>query len=438
MGRQLEQMKSDLNVAQSELRELREQDEQGPRRSDPVEDAAAVDCAAEVERFNLAIRASSGRLTENSGLRDYLSHILSTCSELLEVEFGHVFTFDPTDSTFEFTVGLRSGQIYFVPRPDDPTLFSGRHAAIDFPVYRESRARPRTTSLTCEEIRSPPPAQIAQWFATRSVGQTMTLLLLTGDRPVGFIGLGFLGAPGFRRSQIEFFHAIANHAALSLELHHLAEQARRSAVVEERNRLAREIHDTLAQGFAGISVQLEAAKRILPRSPEKAMECVTEAIGLARHGLSEVRRSIWDLRPSDLDGGDLESALRRLIARLRSVSQAALALEIHGVLVRLAPMAEHELFRIAQEALSNSIRYAHAQRITVDLTSATDAIELSITDDGRGFNLIAASVTEGFGLINMHERADRIGAGLTVSSDLGSGTRVNVKLMVIAGSIAND
>jgi ligand-binding sensor domain-containing protein/signal transduction histidine kinase len=212
-------------------------------------------------------------------------------------------------------------------------------------------------------------------------------------------------------------------------------EAQWGAVLAERGRLAREIHDTLAQGFVGISVQLEVLARLLGGSrdsavPQPALDQLDQARALVRSSLAEARTSIWDLRSETADAEDLPARLRQSCNRISGGSPAKVYLQVKGTYRPLARKIEEELLRIGQEAVANAVRHAEATRIDVQLIYQAARVSLQIGDDGRGFEpLPGARGPEGhFGIQGMHERAGEMGAALTLESTPGSGTRVSVEV----------
>lgn len=228
-------------------------------------------------------------------------------------------------------------------------------------------------------------------------------------------------------------------ARLAGEERERAARASDLAVAEERNRLAREIHDTLAQGLAGIVLQLEAAEDSLPPGSGTAAAHLDRARALARESLQEARRSVWNLRPRRLEEAGLAGAL------------AALAEETTGDGVRvdarlepappLAPAAAEALYRVAQEAVANVRRHSGARRASLELAAAPGpggrpGARLTVTDDGHGFDPAARTgptPAGGFGLWAMAERAAALGGQLEIVSEPGRGTRVRLWLPAAGG-----
>jgi PAS domain S-box-containing protein len=205
-----------------------------------------------------------------------------------------------------------------------------------------------------------------------------------------------------------------------------AEAREHMVVVEERTRIAREIHDTLAQGFTGIIIQLEVAEDVLVGQPEAARLHLLKARNLARESLAEARRSVWALRPLAVGADDLGYAFLHLVKKLAEGSGTPIGFTLQGVLRPLSQDIEHHLLRIGQEALTNALRHAKAAEIRVTLTCGDDRIELAVEDDGVGFDAALPTHGQGLGLLGMQERADSLGGKLTVASTPGEGTRVRV------------
>ncbi|MUL38823.1 PAS domain S-box protein [Gloeocapsopsis dulcis] len=207
----------------------------------------------------------------------------------------------------------------------------------------------------------------------------------------------------------------------------LQKQAEAASILEERNRMAREIHDTLAQAFTGILAQVGAAKQVLTDDVEATGAHLDLIKELARTGLVEARRSVVALRPQLLEEGSLQSALHRLIAQIRTAAMdTTLYYEIEGAVYSLPTEVESNLLRIGQEALTNAIRHANADEIRVELVYNRDRFCLRVKDNGQGFGVGSIPSSEGFGLLGMSERAERIGAQLTIRSQPGQGTEMIV------------
>jgi two-component system NarL family sensor kinase len=200
-------------------------------------------------------------------------------------------------------------------------------------------------------------------------------------------------------------------------------------VTEERNRLAREIHDTLAQGLTAIILQLEIADMSEPS--DAARKPIAKALDLARANLLEARRSVLDLRAEALEGRSLPEALDALIASFRRETGTDAEFVGPPTVERYPARVESGLYRIAQEALTNVRKHAAASHVRVELLTHEDHLHLAIVDNGRGFNpkkTRSAETTDGFGLRGMNERAALLGGTLSMESRRGRGTRLEVQV----------
>jgi signal transduction histidine kinase/ligand-binding sensor domain-containing protein len=208
-----------------------------------------------------------------------------------------------------------------------------------------------------------------------------------------------------------------------------------SAIWNERNRMARELHDTLAQGLGAITMQLEVVKRKLP-ADSTARGPLDEARDQARSSLADARNSIWNMRSQVLETGDLATALRGILKHLTDGRGIAAEVRVTGQARRLAPVTENNLLRIGQEAITNAARYARASEIEVLLEFEARQLRLSVTDDGCGFDPAQPPVSEGgFGIVGMRERAAELHAALQVLSTPGQGTVMTLRLPLAADPI---
>jgi signal transduction histidine kinase len=202
----------------------------------------------------------------------------------------------------------------------------------------------------------------------------------------------------------------------------------REGVLEERDRIAREFHDTLEQELAAINIQLGAVEAQFRQSPQTAFQQLELARNMTSHSLSEARRSIWDLRSHLLENRNLATAIQDMAASLSSNTDIKIAVQFFGAARKLPALMEHNLLRIAQEALANAFKHSHAKKIVVNLNYDPQELQLRIQDDGVGFDIpTAGSANNGhFGLLDMKERAEKIGASCSINTQPGKGTEIIV------------
>jgi len=206
------------------------------------------------------------------------------------------------------------------------------------------------------------------------------------------------------------------------------QRLRSGAVLEERNRIARELHDTLEQELAGITMQLDLASDCFDDVPGVARDAVETARRMSRHSMLEARRSVWDLRCHLLESGDLVSALKEALKPI--MPHDAIPINIHttGTPVRLSSRIEMNLLRIGQEAVANALKHAQCHEIGVHLRYAPGEVCLSVQDDGRGF--VPGQPAGHFGLLDIRERTESIGGQLEIRSEAGLGTRIAVAIPI--------
>ena len=219
---------------------------------------------------------------------------------------------------------------------------------------------------------------------------------------------------------------LANQAALAIQMAQFAEQAKEAALLEERNRLAGEIHDTLAQAFTGISMQLSVAKWLLQQDPNAVDHILDRINDIAQGGLAEARRSVWTLYPVEPAYADLAQQLSRCVKQMTSGTAMQVEVQISGSPCPLPPLVGKNLLRIGQEAVTNTLKHAQATKLKIHLTYTETTLCLCLQDNGRGF--ITDSDHTGFGLISMFDRADRIGGQLTINSQPGQGTETKIQV----------
>jgi signal transduction histidine kinase len=205
---------------------------------------------------------------------------------------------------------------------------------------------------------------------------------------------------------------------------------RAEAVNEERNRIARDLHDTLEQQLVGVALQLDGTEKIIRPQNEPALESVRIASRMLRHTRLEARRSVWDLRSRILETEGLGAALRALAAHTGGSEGPSVEVQIIGETRKLPLGADFQLHSIAQEALANALKHAQAKHIVIALESTAEVTRLSVRDDGRGFapGMLERADQPHFGVLGMQERAEKIGGELAITGTPGTGCVVTLTL----------
>ena len=228
--------------------------------------------------------------------------------------------------------------------------------------------------------------------------------------------------------ELSFLEAISDQAAVALENARLFEQAQAAAVTEERQRLSRELHDSVSQALYAISLGAQTAVELVHADPTNAAEPMEYVVSLANAALAEMRAMIFDLRPEALAQEGLVAALRRQAAAVEARHQISVGTNLKSE-PAISPTAKEMLYRIAQEALQNVVKHSRANHVVLTLADSSDEVTLTVQDDGRGFDT-TGTFPGHLGLTSMRERATKAGAQIFVESTPGDGCTVSVSLRV--------
>lgn len=247
-----------------------------------------------------------------------------------------------------------------------------------------------------------------------------------GGQVFGTFGVNYCRPRSFGEDEIRLFQSLAQRAALAIENARLHEQAQRLAAVEERQRLARELHDSVSQALFGIVLGAKTARALVDRDPVRVIEPLDYILSLAEAGLAEMRALIFELRPETLENEGLVAALTKQVEALRARHGIAL----NSDLMEEPPLklrAKEALYRIAQEAMNNVIRHAGASLLELRLVAEDGSVVLEVRDDGRGFDP-AGEFPGHLGLKSMRERLGKVGGTLQIDSQPGLGTTIRASL----------
>jgi signal transduction histidine kinase len=353
-----------------------------------------------------------------------VSNILVEATRTLEASAAQAIGFDAKNNEWRVFIHVEDGKAgpppFAVTATDDETRISEILKQFREPVFYQLQPLDR--------IKWP---GAATWHERAGHQSAYLLPLVFGESSIGFISLLFKQGEALSAERAEMALAFAHQATLSIGLKKLGMAAKEAAVLAERNRIGQEIHDGLAQGFTGILMQLGAAEEAMHEcarsSPLPAI--LTRIRDLARDGLAEARRSVGALRPEQSRRPGLELALRQLCERTTVDGRVKCNFEGTMTGEGLAPEKQHELLRIAQEAVSNALRHAHPANVYILLSEEPTQWSLTVRDDGRGMTLMPELyASQGYGLNNMRERASAIGGDFHIESKAGEGTRVIVTL----------
>jgi two-component system NarL family sensor kinase len=341
---------------------------------------------------------------------------LSRVADLLGVETGWVWLRDPASGRF-YNAALQD----LPPYLQEPIRMTGRSCWC-LELFQNGRLTARNIDVV-ECSRLAPAVKSQPATLTRGLRCHASVPLYAGDRPLGVMNLAMRGWRRLTRQELDLLTTIADQLGVAIERARLGEQSIEHARADERARIARDVHDTLAQEFAAVGLHIEAGLAHLePR--DRARPSLTQALDAARQGLDEARRSITSLRASPLENRSLAEALGALSRRFTADTGVLVRVDISDV-GSLPAATESELFRIASEALTNVRKHSGAREVSIRLETVRDQLRLAVTDAGVGFELRGAR-RRGFGLSGIEDRARVAGGRATIRSAPGRGTSVTV------------
>jgi two-component system NarL family sensor kinase len=359
-------------------------------------------------------------LNSAPSVQEALERTLELVTELLDLQTGWVWLVDP-ETGHMYSAAARN----LPPYLQEPVRMSGDAWCWCIEQFRDGTLTPRNVDvMECSRLR--PAVKARQTELTRGLAHHASVPLSFQGRPLGIMNITAPAMRRLTRAELRLLGTIGMQVGIAIERARLAEESAMHARADERTRLAREIHDTLAQGLAALALQIETALRNVGRDPDRVRERLEKALATARTNLDEARRSVTELRAGATAGKPLAQALAALARELTAESGIRVSFDERGT--RTLPAdTERELFRIAQQALANVRQHAGATRVTISLLSTTKHATLAIEDDGAGFD--PRRVRRGHhGITGMRERARAAGGTLRITSAPGSGTRVVVRV----------
>jgi signal transduction histidine kinase/PAS domain-containing protein len=365
-----------------------------------------------------ALSAVGAALVEERDLERVLRTVGSRVIDLLQADGCAIALLDPDEAA------RVPGQelLLAVVLGDEEARLQGLRIPLVGSFLGEAivRGGPVISADNTRDPRGYPPA------TPRLHNSMLALPLRTSERSVGALNVFGRSAAPFDQRDIALLTLFAQQAAVAIENARFYEQAQSLAVLEERQRLARELHDSVSQALYGIALGARTARTLLDRDPARVAEPLDYVLNLAEAGLTEMRALIFELRPESLATEGLGAALGKMADAIRVRHRLAVDLDLGDELVASLPTKE-ALYRITQEATNNAIKHARASLITIALTSDEHGYHLAVRDDGVGFDPHAQF--EGhFGLTSMRERAGRLGGTVDLASAPGAGTTITVTL----------
>jgi signal transduction histidine kinase len=348
----------------------------------------------------------------------FILRMLTTMGRLLGSQWVAVWLWLVDDATYSLVLRAAVGQ-------ENSDLDGSEHPFVKDPLFWKEDGGLQElffsgVPIPYEDVETDPriPNALRTYFRSQGARKILRLPMLVGGKVKGFITICHAQRPPYQAAEIELAQALAHQVMLAI-------QSRQAATLEERNRMARDIHDTLAQGFTGIVVQLQAAEDASAKGLKKdAQKHLQSARDLARQSLVEARRSVHALRPQALEDTSFWEALKRMIKQSTAGTALHTKFRVRGHPRELPPLWQQNLLHIGQEALTNTLKYARAGRFQARLNFDKKEVRLELDDDGEGFT--ATDRHDGFGLISMRERVEQMGGTLTVTSARNQGTKIVV------------
>ena len=361
-------------------------------------------------------------LATESAPEKFNGEMLRTIGQHLRAVRVVLFLRNPQDDTVRMHLVIEDDRQIAVhsdhPFANDPSAWKNR------PLFQEllfTKSPVVVDDVDCDARVEP---EFREYLKRHRCQRFMGVPMFVSGELRGFIGIHHSEKGSYRADEIELAQALAHHVMMAAHGQELVEQQREAAILKERTRMARDIHDTLAQGFTGVIIQMEAAEEaLLEEDPEHAVGHVRRARELARDSLGEARRSVHALRPQALERAAFADALRAIVKNTAAGTALHTEFQIIGKPHDLSPAVEENLLHIGQEALTNTLKHAHASNFSARISFDSDAVHLELRDNGDGFDVDGIN-GGGIGLIGMKERADQIGATVNVVSEPGNGTKI--------------
>ena len=373
--------------------------------------------------------AIAGHLNRKVDVHDALQEVLVHVTRLLGLQTGWVWLLSGQGSPY-----LAAAQALPPYLADHPERMTGFCLCLDTFLEGDLEGAANINVLRCSRLknaeRDSDPSSLGLRFHA-------SIPIYAGDTPLGVLNVASEDWRELQAEELQLLHIIGDQIGLAVQRARLSAEhthaAARLATIEERNRLAREIHDTLAQGLAAITLQLETADALVGARPQRAQEAIRRALSLARSNLEEARRSVIDLRAAPLQDRTLPEALAALAQRGCDDTTVAVHYSCSPAtdFPTLPTRLEVGVYRIAQEALANVCKHAKAQHVQLSLTVDDQSLCLLLQDDGCGFDPehVVSGVHEGhFGLASMNERAKLLGGTICIESEPGAGTCIALRV----------
>jgi PAS domain S-box-containing protein len=386
--------------------------------------------ATELAKANEALRGCLDALASVPELDDFLGQVMAVITRHLGAVASTLRVLNLKQNTLTMELLFQDGRVMSPTEANFPE--SWRSLSLDEQRAAAFLDQPTTVARILDP-HSPLPEALRSYLLGLGIKTLLIIPLSLGGQANGQLSFRFTEERDFRPEELEIARALATQASLAIHLTRLAKSARQSAVLEERNQLAAEIHDALAQSFTGISMQLGVAEEQLAAKEGDLFLQIQRANEIAKFGLAEARRSILSLRSSAIEESGLTTTLKRLVEHSNVAGQWRCDFRSDDIPEeKLPPRTQHELLRFAQEAISNAVRHAKPTLVTVTLGWEPPNLILKVKDNGSGIPSASLKKSEGFGLQNMRTRASQIGGKLDIQTATGQGTSIVLTVPILS------
>ena len=378
--------------------------------------------ATELAKANEALRGCLDALASVPELDDFLGQVMAAITRQLGAVSSTLRVRDFEQNTLPLELVFQNGRVMSPDEAKYPEKW--RTVSLGEQRFTLFLNQPSAITRTLDP-HSPIPDGHRSYLLGLGVKTILIISLTSRGQVNGRLTFRFTEERDFHPEELEIARALATQASLAIHLTRLAKAARQSAVLEERNQLAAELHDALAQSFTGISMQLGVAEEQLAAKEGDPLRQVQRANEIAKFGLAEARRSILSLSSSAIEESGLTTTLQRLVENSNVAGRLHCDFRSDNIPEEsLPPKIQHELLRFAQEAISNAVRHAKPTVVSVTLRWEPPNLILQVKDNGSGISRASLEKSEGFGLRNMRSRASQIDGKLDIHTAAGHGTSI--------------
>ena len=349
-------------------------------------------------------------------LEKALDATLKQTVHLLNLQTGWIWLTNAENDSTYIAASYNLPPIFY----DKPQLLNGTCYCIDKYLGDNLDSAANISEITCTRLKN-------LTEGTKGLRFHASVPLFGRKEKIGILNVLSENSQQLSESKLQLLYTIGDMLSIAIERARLFENSKRLGVAEERNRLAREIHDTLAQGLSGIVLKLETIQAFLEDGKrEKVNDLLNQVLALTRENIEEARRSVLDLRASPLEENNLIEALEKMVLEVNETENLHGKFEVSGTYKNLGMRKELGLFRIAQEAIRNIVKHANCRQFWLKVLFENNKTFLIVEDDGKGFE--TDKEAEGFGLVGITERVHLLNGKIEIESEKGKGSILKIEI----------